>query len=128
MIIKVSWLKYILASVGLIFIVTAIADRHLSNVMLGLAVTAMGWIVGYVIERGILSFHKKTGGFVNVITEGTKPVTPLKRKVSGFAIIAFGVLIAIFGQWGAGIFCAVVGIVVLKPSVLGHVDERKAIE
>jgi len=36
MIIKVSWLKYILASLGPIFIVTGIADRNLSNVMVGL--------------------------------------------------------------------------------------------
>ena len=35
MIIKVSWLKYILASLGPIFIVTGIADRNLSNVMVG---------------------------------------------------------------------------------------------
>ena len=36
MIIRASWLKYILASLGPIFIVTGIADRNLSNVMLGL--------------------------------------------------------------------------------------------
>jgi hypothetical protein len=53
---------------------------------------------------------------------------PDRARVSGFAIIAFGVLISIFGQWGAGIFCPLVGIVVLKPSLLDRVDDGKAIE
>jgi hypothetical protein len=130
MIIKVSWLKYILASLGLILIVTGIADRDLSNVELGLVAAAVGWTFGYVVERGILSFHKKTGGFATVITEGAKPVTSLKRKISGFAMIAFGVLIALPGQhqWGAGIFCAALGILVLKPSLLDREDERKTIK
>jgi hypothetical protein len=128
MIIKVSWLKYILASLGLIFIVTGIADRDLSNVKLGLVAIAIGWTFGYVVERGILSFHKKTGGFANVVTEGAKPITPMKRKVSGIAVIAFGAFVALFGKLGAGIFIAVVGIVLLKPNVLDGVAERKAIK
>jgi hypothetical protein len=41
---------------------------------------------------------QENGGFANVITEGAEQVTPLKRKVWGFAIIAFGVLIALSGS------------------------------
>jgi phosphotransferase system glucose/maltose/N-acetylglucosamine-specific IIC component len=128
-IIRISWLKYIFASLGLIFTVIGIADHGLSIVLPGLVATALLWTFGYVIERSMLYFIKKTGGFANAITEGARPVTPLKRKVWGFAIIAFGVLIALPGQhqWGAGIFCAALGILVLKPSLL-HVDERKIIK
>jgi hypothetical protein len=95
-IIKVSWLKYILASLGPIFIVTGIADRNLSNVMVGCDRNVVDFRVRCRARH--LVIPQENGGFANVIAEGAKPVTPLKRKVWGFAIIAFGVLIAPSGS------------------------------
>jgi hypothetical protein len=94
MIIRVSWLKYILASLGPIFIVTGIADRNLSNVMLGLRPQCCE-LSRTLLSAAFCHSTRKRRLRERYYTEGAKQVTPLKRKVWGFAILAFGVLIAL---------------------------------
>ena len=123
--IKLSWYKYILAAVGLIGICVGISDGKLSVghlVLGGLVASGILFLFGYGVERLVLAQKRP---FAEVITSEAKPITPMKRKVSGIVVVAFGALIALFNQLGAGIFIAVVGIVILKPNVLDRVAERK---
>jgi len=72
----------------------------------GLVASGILFLFGYGVERLIL-FQKRP--FAEVITSEAKPITAMKRKVSGIALIAFGALVALFNQLGAGIFIVVVG-------------------
>ena len=118
----------ILAAVGLIGICVGISDGKSSVgrlVLGGLLVSGILFLFGYGVERLILSQKRP---FAEVITSEAKPITPMKRKVSGIVVIAFGALVALFNQLGAGIFIVVAGIVILKPNVLDRAAERKPME
>lgn len=67
------------------------------------------------------------GGLTNIISEGGKPMTARKRKVSGAVIFVFGVLIFLFGSLnhralGGGIFLTGLGIVIYR---LGKSEEEE---
>jgi hypothetical protein len=109
--IKVSWIKYIFASSGLILVWVGIADSKWSSVVGGLFLALLMGLFGYALERLILWQRAKGVS----ISDGGKPITATKRMISGIIVIAFGALIGVFGKLGAGIFVVLVGVLILKP-------------
>jgi len=124
--IRLSWVKYIWASIGLCSVWVGVSDGRLDLLVLGLILTPILWLSGYGFERFLLSRKRvdPAQGLHN-LTSGGEPITPMKRRVSGIAVIAFGAFVAPFGNSVAGVFIVMVGILILKAPVLKRMAERK---
>jgi hypothetical protein len=71
-----------------------------------------------LVRLGIVKWMRSKADMEKIF-EGDKPVTPMQRKLSAFAIFAFGVLFAMpqpnrWESWIPSIVCAALGVVVVK--------------